>query len=253
MAYRYRVRDGDGDVSTIEFEFDYEQGLILMEADSKQLIAVKGYVLPSDRAIATTLERFAETDEIEVDDSDAAKKTLLVLLADEWCDSASKIFDAVRMFEASLMMAYSVPTIKALFKEVSGEDAGAGLPRIRTNGTGFLWDSFVYMHEQELALVKDTDRRRDIEDYIKSKTDNDEFSVANTMPKGIGCWTLPVKIYPDQDYVVVRVPYAVMEDIYEEWKKRQAPSFDGNALDGLPQNITDEINALFTKFNKSHD
>jgi len=74
-----------------------------------------------------------------------------------------------------------------------------------------------------------------------------------SMPKAIGCWALPVKIYDDQDFIVVRVPYSVMEDIYDEWKEHHSTSFDGSALDGLPTNITDEINALFARCNKKHD
>ena len=251
MAYRYKVRDSDGDISIIEFDFDYEKGLIKMEPESRQLIAVKGYSFPSDDDIVTSFEEFTETGEVELNDDEITKRTLLVMLTDEWCDTPKKVHETVNVFEIGMKMAYSVSAIKAISKKAGDDDIE--LPRIRRDGARFLWDSFVYVHEQGLALEADPDKKKDVESYVRNETGHDEFTIADAMPKAIGCWALPVKIYDDQDFIVVRVPYSVMEDIYDEWKEHHSTSFDGSALDGLPTNITDEINALFARFNKKHD
>lgn len=265
MTFRYRVKDDDGDMSIIEFNFDFNKGRLIMEAEPKQLFAVKGYQFPTDEDVERSFKSFVESGDLGLDDDESIqKRTLLVMLEAGWCDSAKKIHEAEGVFEIALKTVYSVSALRALAKS-EGEDLSEhDFPKIRTEAASFLWDSFVYIHEQGIAVSADPEKKREIENAIREETGHDDFELADAMPKAIGCWALPVKIYDDQDLVVTRVPYDVMEDLYAEWKKRGAESlfsfgdssltFDGSALgDSLPVNITNEINELFNKFNKKHE
>lgn len=255
MAYRYRVRDGDGDISIIEFEFNPESGALEMKAESKQLIAIKGITVPNAFSLVESFEHFVETGELGLDEDENTRyMTLLIMLFDEWCDTPRKVQEAESVFDVCVKMAYSVLAIKAM-AEHEGEDIDElNFPRIRTDRASFLWDSFVYVHEQGISIDADPERKREVEKYVREETGHNEFELADAMPKSLGCWALPVKMYEDQDYTVTRVPYEVMKDLYDDWKKSHVAGFDGSKLkDELPINITNEINELFNKFNKKRD
>ena len=257
--FKYKVKDDDGDVSFIRFDFDFNNGRIIMEPEMKQLIAVKGYGIPTIDDLVESFLRYQETGEMPGDDDDdenVTHKTLLVMLVDEWCDNQKLVQQATSVFDASLKMSYSVSAMRALSERLGDDDVDENsFPAIRSDGAKFLWDTFVYVHEQGIALNADPERRADVEDAVRKETGHKEFSLGDAMPKSLGCWALPVKIFNDQEYIVIRVPYDVMEDLYDEWKHhRKEQMFDGSALDGgLPTDITEEINALFRKFNKDKD
>jgi len=251
MAYRYKVRDEDGDVSVLQFDFDFDKGRIVMESEPKHLLATSEYWIPNADELIEGFEKFQESFEID-EEAFEKRNTLIVMLNDEWCDSSKKVYEANNVFEISIKLALTVMMMRQL-AEKDGDNKEHKLPRIRTENTSFLWDAFVYIHEQGLELQKDPVRRAEIEKQMREETGHFDAELADAMPKALGCWALPVKIYPDQDFIITRVPYEVMEDLYDDWKKRYGDTFDGSALDNeMPTDITNELNELFKKFNKKN-
>jgi len=253
MAYRYKVRDDDGDISIMQFDFDFDKGRLVMEPEPKQLLAVSEYGLPTADELVEGFEKFQETEEFDGGDFEE-HRTLIVMLNGGWCDDSKKVHEAKTVFEISIKFALSVMAMKSLAKKFGDEDDEHALPHVRVDNTSFLWDAFVYIREQGAALQKDPEKRAEIERQMREETGHYDAELADAMPKALGCWALPVKMYPDQDYIITRVPYEVMEDLYGDWKQRCGSTFDGSALDDeLPMDITNELNELFKKFNKKND
>jgi len=259
MAFKYKVHDDNGDVSIIRFDFDLDKGRLVMKSEPRRLVAIGEYTLPREEYIVESFELFRESggEADQEEDKDGVRRTLLVMLTDEWCDTPIKVHEAEAIFDTSLKMLFITTAAKVLSKRYSenGEEM-PNVPHVRIENASFLWDTFVYVHEQAMALQADPEKRREVIDQIREETGHEDFELADVLPKKIGCWALPVRMYGDQDYIVTRVPYEVMEDLYDEWKKhRDGTSFDGSAIgDGeLPTDITEEINALFKKFGKKRD
>lgn len=253
MAYRYKVRDDDGDISIMQFDFDFDKGRLVMESEPKQLLAVSEYGLPTADELIEGFEKFQETEEFDGDDFEE-HRTLIVMLNDGWCDSPKKVHEAKNIFEISVKFALSVVALRSLAKKFDSDNEQHKFPYVRFENTSFLWDAFVYIQEQGMELQKDPVRRAEIEKEMREETGHYDAELADAMPKALGCWALPVKMYPDQDFIITRVPYEVMEDLYGDWKQRCGSTFDGSALDDeLPMDITNELNELFKKFNKKND
>lgn len=250
MAYRYKVRDGDGDISIIKFEFDYDKGRIVMETEPKQLLAVSEFSIPTPNELVETFDKFKDGEELdEVDFGE--HRTLMVMLNDDWCDDPGKVHEAKGVFEIAIKLALSVIAMKSLASKFGDDDDEHEFPSVRIENASFLWDSFVYIHEQGIELQKDPTRKAELEKMMREETGHHDAELADAMPKAIGCWALPVKMYADQDFIITRVPYEVMEDLYGDWKQHRGYTFDGSALSNeLPTDITNEINELFNKFNK---
>lgn len=255
MAYRYRTKDADGDIAIITFDFDKENGRLVMEPEPKQLIAARQYTIPSFDDIRKALEALRDDGmDANMEFLDGDRRTLLIMLTGGWCDTAHKVSQAEDICATSLKVAYTAAGLRAIAE--SDEDAPDDIaPDIRRDNMSFLWDTFVYVHEQGLSFEADASHREEIEKFIRDETGRDDFEVVDAMPKSLGYWALPVKIYDDQDFIVVRVPYEVMEDLYEDWKSsNQVARYDGSKLsEELPINITEEIKQIFNKFNGNSD
>lgn len=256
MAYRYRTKDVDGDIAIITFDFDKENGRLVMEPEPKQLIAARQYSLPSLDSVRKSLKalRDDEDENTSIELLDENRRTLLIMLTGGWCDTAHKVSQAEDICEISLKIAYTAVGLQVL-AENDGDIPGDIAPDIRRDNMSFLWDTFVYVHEQGLSFEADASHREEIEKFVRDKTGRDDFEVIDAMPKSMGYWALPVKIYDDQDFIVVRVPYEVMEDLYKDWKaSNQVARYDGSKLaEELPINITEEIKEIFNRFNKNSD
>lgn len=253
MAYRYKIKDTDGDVSIIKFDFDFEKGCLVMEDEFHHLVAARAYPRAITEAdVDTMMETFEESGEPQVDFSDEPTKTLLVMLVDEWCDRAEFVSQAASLFDMSRQLANTVTMMRIMAKKFDKEVPES--PDIRVSNLSFLWDSFVFANEYQNTLSSDElsklMQKAKEEIGVSQHIDQDDYEIISQgVPKALGYWALPIKIYDDLDSIIVRVPYDVMHDIYEDWKKVHE-GYDPSDVSGqLPINITNEINEIVKKFN----
>lgn len=253
MAYRYRIKDANGDVSTIMFDFDFEKGCLVMEDEFHHLVAARAYPRGITEAdVDAMIKTFEEFGEPQIDLIDEPTKTLLVMLVDEWCDRGELVSQAVSLFDMSRQLANTVTMMRIMAKKFDKK-----VPEsydIRVSNLSFLWDSFVFASEYQNDLSSDElselMQKAKEEIGIPPHANQDDYEIISQgVPKALGYWALPIKIYDDLDSIIVRVPYDVMHDIYEDWKKVHE-GYDPSDVSGqLPINITDEINEIVKKFN----
>lgn len=256
MSFKYKVTDGDGDTSVVRFDFDFNKGCMIMQPEAKQLIAVQGYAFPKAESMIESFKKFQETGENDSEEFEvgAERRTLLIMINDGWCDSPRKVHEAKNVVEISMKLSFSVSAMRLMAEEMGDDIDDIAFPDVRPENFSFLWDTFCYVQDQGIVLGANPEKKREIEEQVREGTGINNFTLSDAMPKSIGCWALPVKMYPDQDFIVTRVPYEVMEDLYEEWQKRKGVTYDGNSPDcELPIDITEEINALFRKKGKKQD
>jgi hypothetical protein len=248
--YKYKIKDSDGDVTTLEFEFDFVKGRMVMEEGFSHIVAAKSYprmITKSDVEMLLEAVTSEEKPDINLDEG---FKTLLVMIVDEWCDSASDVHNASSLFELSRELANTSFMMRCL-ADITERKVESTIPRIRTDDMSYMWDAFIFTkeytnhvtEEQIAEAIKDIREKYDFDEEAEFRA----FSGA--MLDYLGFWVLPVKVFDDLDPLVLKVPANVMEDLYKDWKKIRGEDYDDEY--DLPVNVTNEINELIRKFNKS--